>query len=94
MSQVREFNEKLFKTAGQKLSEEFKGVKMVKKRGRGKERKKMGGRRGRTRQQRGRGRKTIGVAKRLFGDDPEYPATDYIAQRAFLLRKDKYNGYK
>jgi len=82
MSQVREFNEKLFKTAGQKLSEEFKGVKMVKKR------------RGRTRQQRGRGRKTIGVAKRLFGDDPEYPATDYIAQRAFLLRKDKYNGYK
>jgi len=89
-----------FKTAGQQLSEQIKKMKRGKRGpkksyGQVKKRKTDGGRHGgKTRQQRGRGVKRSGVVRRLFGDDPEFPPTNYISQKAFQLRKDIFNGYK
>jgi len=87
-----------FKTAGQRLSAQIKRHRRGKHAGRGNHvwtrKRKVGDRRrqrGKTRQQRGRGVRQVkksGVAKRLFGDEPRYPATDYIAQRTIELRGD------
>lgn len=38
--------------------------------------------------------KTDSGVKRLFGDNPMFPPTDYISKRSFELRKDVYNSYK
>lgn len=80
---------------------EERRLKMGKQKGRGSRRRRKAERgrprvrRGRTRKQRGRGTKTERAgSKRLFGDEPQFPPTDYISKRSFELRKDIYNSYK
>ena len=88
-----------FKTAGQRLFDQIKTMRKHRRSGKHFSTKRIKGRklRGRSRQQRGHGHKrgSNGAgAKRLYGDEPQFPPTDYISKRAFQLRKDIYNGYK
>jgi len=88
-----------FRTARQQLKEKVKRERMGKHGGRGTHvwRRQRKRRRGEKRQQRGRGVRKVkgsGGAKRLIGDEPVFPPTDYIFKRTFELRKDIYNGYK